>query len=306
MSFGLTYYRWGDTIQSIQDVGFSGSRKRNDSRCIAPFGEPVSGGRLDSRDIREGELAHRYESHVCLLVGIPGSFPEERGRGSIRRRRGHMDKGKDHHITLFDVLLVLIVSVSLCSVVLLTLHRFNPKVSLVLGLILTLLFLRIFGLRITRSDDRFGIGIFLILLLALVFRAEPYSYITGGWDPGLYTIMSSYYDEKGSSYITDNVRSRLNDDQKQFYDHNNHYLLSEHRYPELKGKYEGKHYPGVFIKDLDKSRYVFQFYPLHPVWMTIFSKFLGDENRFYSLVFFSLVSIIGFYLLAFEIPKGTG
>jgi hypothetical protein len=107
--------------------------------------------------------------------------------------------------------------------------------------------------------------------------------------------MSQYFEDYGKVFIEDEIRENLPPDLKKQYDSEN---LSIHI--AKKGEREGGYLPGVYIKDLERSQYVFQFYHLHPLWMSIFGKLFGDTNRVYSLVFFSLLSIAAFYLLAFE------
>ena len=76
--------------------------------------------------------------------------------------------------------------------------------------------------------------------------------------------------------------------------------VEKREYVRVENEKEGVYLPGVYLKDQSNSEYVFQFYTLHPLWMSIVGKFLGDEGRVYSLVVFSLLSIIGLYLLAYE------
>jgi len=122
----------------------------------------------------------------------------------------------------------------------------------------------------------------------------------GGQDQGLYVNMSSFYQKEGRTFIKDEIRSDLSDSRKEIYDERNQYYLEVKK----QGQYEGGHHLGIYIKDLAKSEYVFQFYPLHPLWMAIFGEAFGNDYRVYSLVFFSILSIINIYLLACEIAGG--
>lgn len=104
--------------------------------------------------------------------------------------------------------------------------------------------------------------------------------------------MAATYERTGKTFITDHLREGLGTKEKEIYDEANHLI-------------RGYHQPGVFITDLEKSEYVFQFYPLHPLWISIFVSILGSDNGVYSLVFFSLISIIAFYFIALELTPGN-
>jgi hypothetical protein len=199
-----------------------------------------------------------------------------------------------------EALLAWIVSVSITAVFLLVLSIFHAAYALVAGTILFLLIGIIFNFRIDVERKKFDGVLLLILLIALFFRIGPYLYIMGGQDEGVYVNMSSYYEKAGGTFIRDNIRANMPRALRPIYDDSNQYK----RRMVKPGKYEGSHLPGIYIEDLRNSEYEFQFYPLHPLWMAIFGKLFGATNRVYSLVFFSLLSIWLFYLLALELSGG--
>lgn len=209
------------------------------------------------------------------------------------------DANSTRDIKLFDLLTLYVFMTGIAGLLLLAVSKFDSLYSLVMGAFFTGLALKIFKCRITFRDHRFDIYLLLILLVAGFFIAKPYLYIMGGQDEGLYVNMSSTYEKTGSTFIKDYLRDSLPEDKKQLYDAYNHYGLTG----KVVDKYEGSNVPGVFIKDLEKSEYVYQFYPLHPIWMAIFAKVLGEDNRVYSLVFFSIISLITFFLLAYELSN---
>lgn len=193
---------------------------------------------------------------------------------------------------LFELLLLNVIFVSASSLFLLSLNRFNAFVAFCLGIIIGLIFLVLVKPHFAIKDKRFDLKIiFLLLTLSLLFRYKPYLYVLGGQDEGVYVNMAARYREFGSTFIKDRIRMSLveNANQKllEYYDNYNQ-------------RKEG-HLPGVYFKNLAESEYVFQFYPLHPLWMAIFSEFFGAKKGVYSLTFFSLVSIISFYLLGYEL-----
>ncbi len=208
------------------------------------------------------------------------------------------DKNKREQlpISLIDIVLLFVVSVTFSSIILLISNRFNSLHALLIGIVLTILFLKFFNIKFVLRDNRFSIFFLFIILISLLFRSEPYLYIMGGQDEGIYVNMSATYERTGSTFIVDHLRDGLDDEGKKTYDDVNHGISII-----KKNRYEGVHLPGIYIKDLNRSLYVFQFYPINPIWMAIVAKIFGSDNRVYSLVFFSLISIISFYLLAYEI-----
>ena len=205
-------------------------------------------------------------------------------------------------VNLFDLFIFLVACLSFVSILLLVLNRFNPYYAVAAGVALAGIAAKLLRLKIDLSFRGFPLALGIILLGSLVFRAQPYLFVPGGQDQGVYVNMSATYERNGSTFIIDEVRERaIESGLKEWYDSGN-----QIKWPNIeKGKYEGEHLPGIFIKDSTKSEYVYQFYPLHPLWMALAGKFLGEKNRVYSLVFFSLLSITAFYLLASIIPGGS-
>jgi hypothetical protein len=196
----------------------------------------------------------------------------------------------------------LIICISFASIGLLVFSKFHPYSAVFLGIVLSGIIIKFLSLRIEWRPRKIPVALLVILSVALFFRAQPYLFVPGGQDQGTYVNMSAIYEKKGSTFITDDVRNRAVDSGLQkYYDSFNQWSWRNI----AKGEYEGEHLPGIYIKNLAQSQYVFQFYPLHPLWMAISGKFLGDHNRVYSLVFFALISIIGFYRLCLEITEGN-
>lgn len=209
------------------------------------------------------------------------------------------DTNSSRDLKLFDLLTLYVCMTGIAGLLLLVLNKFDSLYSLIIGAFFTVLTVKIFKCRMSFRDERFDLYLLLILLIAGFFIAKPYLYIMGGQDEGIYVNMSSTYEKTGSTFIKDNLREALPEDEKEIYDAYNHYGLTG----KVEDKYEGSNEPGVFIKDLEKSEYVYQFYPLHPIWMAIFGKVLGEDNRVYSLFFFSILSLVTFFLLAYELSN---
>ncbi len=189
-----------------------------------------------------------------------------------------------------DYLTITIVAVSIVSIALLISDAFNPRIALLLGGLLstgTFFFVR---QRAVALADIGGVGSFslvAIVLLASLFRAEPYPWIHGGQDQGVYVSMSAYFQAGGGVFIADPIFGKLNQAG----------LADVYRATLPQDRLQlGVYYGGA--KD-----YVFQFYHLHPLWMAIFADLFGDEARLYSLTFFSLLSIVFLSLLTFELSN---
>lgn len=209
--------------------------------------------------------------------------------------------------TLLDGLVVFILSTSVISITSLVLNIFKVHTSIILSAIFTLSIFWIsnstWNIKINIKKNTHFLPILMLLLIGLLFRSEPYHYIAGGQDEGVYVNMSQYYDKYGKIFITDELRKDLPAELKISYDSANLKTDKTKNSWVEEGQKEGSYLPGVYVKDQQNSEYVFQFYQLHPLWMSIFGKVFGDENRVYSLVFFSLLSLVAFYLLAFEFTK---
>jgi hypothetical protein len=123
--------------------------------------------------------------------------------------------------------------------------------------------------------------------------------VIGGQDEGVYVNMSRVFETRGNIFQTNELRENISDKAVlEIYDQENLKF-----YNKVPGKYEGGYLPGVYITNSENAQTVFQFYHLHPLWMAIAGSLLGEQDRVYSLVFFSLISIIAFYLLAYEYSR---
>jgi hypothetical protein len=205
-------------------------------------------------------------------------------------------------VNLFDLSIFLLVCISFASILLLALNRFNPYHGAAIGVVITGIFAIFFRSKIDRSVRRIPLALLLILIIGVFFRVPPYLYVPGGQDHGVYINMGATYEKKGSTFIVDHVRKKaIEAGLGKYYDSANQMKLRQVK----PGAYEGTHLPGIYIKDSKKSEYVYQFYPLHPLWMAVAGKLMGEANLAYSLTFFSLLSIIGLYFLSLELPGGT-
>jgi hypothetical protein len=200
------------------------------------------------------------------------------------------DKKRILFYIYFEWMLWAVISISIISLITLMMGVFIPKVALFLGLATSIF---IYAIRIKYYQAHsFEIKIqwFLIIgliFIALVFRADPYPWIYGGQDQGVYVNMSAYFQTEGTVFIEDKLLNNIPPGVlRDVYENNLDKTLYQ----------LGVYFGGA--KD-----YVFQFYLLHPLWMSLFADLFGDQGRFYSLTFFSLLSIVGIYLLVLVLSR---
>jgi hypothetical protein len=207
-------------------------------------------------------------------------------------------------VNLFDLFIFLIVCLSYVSIILLVLNRFNPYYTVAAGITATGIFALLFRSKIDPTVSGISAALLVVLVIGVVLRVPPYLYVPGGQDQGVYVNMAETYRQKGSTFLVDSVREKaVASGLGEYYDAENQILVFKQA--PKSGEFEGIHLPGIYIKDLGTSQYVYQFYPLHPLWMALAGSFLGEKNSVYALVFFSILSIAAFYLLASIMPGGS-
>ena len=201
-------------------------------------------------------------------------------------------------LSLFDLLMIIIITISLFSLLFLAGGFFRVDHVLIVSLLAVILVIHFFykPLLLNITQNRHVIPMAILILAALFFRSEPYQYIIGGQDEGIYVNMSKAFKRSGEVFQYDKIRQDIFDpDLRRNYDNNNI------RYEFHKAKrFEGHYLGGVYVTDPKQSEYVFQFYHLHPLWLAIFDGVFGERNAGYALVLFSLISVLALYLLAYE------
>lgn len=197
-----------------------------------------------------------------------------------------------------DSIMAASVGASLIAVICFAFGVFMPTYTLYAGILIGIVWIGLAGCRRIRFDLK-HLLLAGVLAVALVFRLMPFNYVMGGQDQGVYVNMSAHYQKSGKPFISDTVRESItNEETREIYDDANLGRIADKR--KIDGMHEGAFAPGVYVKDWDKSQYVFQFYHLHPLWMSMFAHTFGNEARVFSLTVFSLLSILGFYCLSLE------
>jgi len=125
----------------------------------------------------------------------------------------------------------------------------------------------------------------LIIGVGLFFRLPPYAYLLGGQDEGVYVNMAGELSRTGGLVPIDSILEGIsNPNFRSTYLHDN---------------YQPRIYlPGIYA---DTSGLEFQFYHLFPVWLALFWSAFGLDGALYSLTFLSLVSLLFFHRLAYQI-----
>lgn len=223
----------------------------------------------------------------------------------------------ERKLSIFELLCLWICTISGTGILLLMLQRFNSSDTLIIGTLAATLFLVAFRLKVSPGFKSTDPLLLLVLALALCFRYGPYLWVMGWQDQGLYINMSAYFEKHGTPFVKDTVRESLSENGRTVYDRycTDAYYKKE-REVNLRGEYPvinqqlGRsayryihHQPGIYVKNQENSEYVFQFYHLHPIWLALFAKTFGSGNQAWSVVFFSLLSIVALYLLALELSR---
>lgn len=227
------------------------------------------------------------QKSLTLKVGRTPDNSIIAGMGHIRQVLGnYYAKLTDHGLVLhlWDLLLLFISLTSCIAVFLLATHQFYPLLTVIIGLMTTAGIVKVLKVKVAFKDERFDGKIVLILVLALVFRFPPYLYLMGGQDQGTYINISKQYELSHSLYAIDHYRETLTDAEQELYDKHGNYLM-----------------PSIQKWNRPDSEYSMVFYPLHPAWLAMFGQLFGSDNRVYSLTMFSMISIVAFYLLGYEL-----
>ena len=194
----------------------------------------------------------------------------------------------------FDFLVLAVVCTSYAAVALLALNAFDGRLAVIAGLLLATAGRYFLPANFEPERAAFGKPVFpvilLVLLAALLFRAEPFLPLHGGQDQGVYVSMSAHLQREGSVFIDDPVPAALPDQRSRD--------IYAAGLPE-DTSWAASVQPGVYYSDREGD-YLFQFYHLHPLWMAVFAELFGDGARFYALTLFSLLSIAGICLLVLE------
>jgi hypothetical protein len=193
------------------------------------------------------------------------------------------------HIRLSSIILLINI-VSLTGISLLAISKFSSTLclltSLIIWLISCFLIRRFLNINKPVKKVKFNYYLLIILFIGFLFRLNPSIYLSGAQDQGLYISMSHQFEKNGSLDIPDTLMPNMNESQLEIYE-----------------KYNPPSAMGVSRSWTKNQTEVMPFYPLHPMWMSLFAYMMGDLNRSYSIVFFSIMSIFILYKLTTLLTK---
>lgn len=170
---------------------------------------------------------------------------------------------------------------SLAGVFLLALQVFVVVVVLIVGATATVLTLSASRIYRLPAISKPGFLPIAVGFVALVFRFEQWPNLAGGQDQGMYTNMSEAIQRSGSLGFVDHFRQGLSEPLQRAYDRTD--LLS------------------LNLVDPATSTFQVEFYPLHPIWMSIGDFFLDGYGRHLPLLGFTFLGLVGGYFLAIEV-----
>jgi hypothetical protein len=187
----------------------------------------------------------------------------------------------NYFIGIYPVIILLVTVASILAVISLCFSFFDIPLIILGAVIISCGILRLSRARI--KPRRFSFSYILICLITLFFllRLDLYPHLMGGQDQGLYVNMAEMLIKNKGLNFQDIFRQSLNGEERVIYDQS--FMAS------------------VFLTNNQDSIYSIAFYPLHPIWMAISKFFLGKGLHTLSLLFFSILGIVGGYYLSNEI-----
>lgn len=134
--------------------------------------------------------------------------------------------------------------------------------------------------------DYKSMALIIILLIAVGLFFQPFEYIFGGADAGVYINTGINIATTGSIIIQDDFLSKIPNDVRQL----TYGLVNN---PQI--KYEGILFPGFYITDYSNGTVVPQFFHLYPVWIAIFYTIFGFSSFLYVTPIFAILAICAVY-----------
>ncbi len=180
-------------------------------------------------------------------------------------------------ISLYSLLVLGVSLASILAIALVCVRSFDVPLLLLLTVLLLAAVIRLSGVSIDWTMPRIGVGLVVLVALALFLRSDLDPHLKGGQDQGLYTNMSTQLLRSQALEYKDEFRTSLSNEEAQLYD----------RAPMA----------SINLVDPEKSKYSIAFYPLHPIWMAMSTWAFGQNYHTVSLLLFAALGIIGGYQL---------
>ncbi len=137
--------------------------------------------------------------------------------------------------------------------------------------------------------------VFCLILCSIFLFFQPFPWIAGGRDPGVYVSSGVHIAKSGLIFIKDPLIAQMNISiQEALYDVEpaSVYGFISWENPNLKFQF-----PGFFITNLTSGTITPQFLHIFPVWIAIFYSIFGLMGIFFVNPIFGLLSVGSFYLL---------
>lgn len=186
-----------------------------------------------------------------------------------------------HELSWYELFIIFISITSLISMAFLAFETFKPQYVIPSAFLFTVALKQVLKLKFPTKFQKPEKTFWVICLVAVSFRFERWPNLSGGQDQGLYTNMASAISRSGSVTFTDSFRAQLS--------------------PDLQNVYDQAALLSVHLVDSAKSLFTIEFYPLHPIWLSIGDFFSSAYGHHMVLIFFSIIGLAGGYQLALEI-----
>lgn len=158
-------------------------------------------------------------------------------------------------------------------------------------------------LRLHLPLSRIQFAMIAVLVGAALLRWPPANYLAGGQDQGIYVNMGNHFAKTGEVFFHDDLPQILAGNER---------LLGFYEKHTLSGLRERENIPfarevlpGLYFHHEHDDVFVPQFYHLHPLWLAISHLAFGEANSTLILLAFSLLTVIGVYLLSFELTRSA-
>ena len=136
-----------------------------------------------------------------------------------------------------------------------------------------------------RSLRLWELGVLGCMVLGLVARSNPATFLFGGQDPGVYANTASYFARHGESVVRDPLLPILGDrpDLKAL-----HVERTFRRAEAVgEGRWVGNLVPGLYLRNLDTNEWIPQFYYVNSIWLAIGQWIFGVAAQGWILVLFA-------------------
>ncbi|WP_018248107.1 hypothetical protein [Orenia marismortui] len=211
---------------------------------------------------------------------------------------------KDFIEILVSSMSLYLVIISLVSVVFLLFRSYSSVIVLAVSsfliIIYTIYYLFFEYKNKVKNINLFKLSLGSLLVLGfvitmIIFVGGRYEFIQLTGDAGVYSVSAMNLEKNGKLISKLEVRENLSDELKKIYDKDNLLYFN----PNTKN---GSYLPGIYLESNSEGElsYYYQFYPVWPIMMSVFSSIFGQDNQHYILVVFYVLLV---FLLYYSLIK---